>query len=142
MAATVIPATPFTCTERHPVRRTRSHRAATATIPARPAAPRRRPSERTFRRRRAVIGVLLAGVVGSTGLVAGNVLTGPGGVPASAAGAGTEVVERSVRVHAGDSLWSIAEQHRGDVPITDYVEALISRNGGTHIEVGQVIRLP
>ena len=48
----------------------------------------------------------------------------------------------SVRAAAGDSLWSIAEVHRGDVPITRYVDALIDRNGGTHIEVGQLVRLP
>ena len=31
----------------------------------------------------------------------------------------------------GDSLWSIAEAHHGDVSITRYVDALIALNGGT-----------
>ena len=89
-------------------------------------------------------GLLVAGAVATATVVAGSVLTGPGGVPASAAGAGTASAGHpmSVRVAAGDSLWSIAEAHRGDVPITRYVEALIAANGGTHIEVGQLVRLP
>ena len=96
----------------------------------------------TYRRRRAAVGLLLAGIVGSAALVAGTVLTGPGGVPASAAGAGRAPLERTVLARPGDSLWSIAEVYHGDVPITRYVEALISRNGGTRIEAGQVVRLP
>jgi hypothetical protein len=139
MTAAVIPAAPSRRPARRHVVRGRAHH---RTAPAVPVVRPRRRSERTYRRRRAAVGLLLAGVVGSAGLVAGNVLTGPGGVPASAAGAGTAPAERSVRVHAGDSLWSLAERFRGDVPITAYVEALISRNGGTRIEVGQVVLLP
>jgi len=47
-----------------------------------------------------------------------------------------------VLARPGDSLWSIAEVYHGEVPITRYVEALISRNGGTRIDAGQVVRLP
>jgi hypothetical protein len=97
-----------------------------------------------YRRRRAVAGLLVAGVVGTGALAASTLLTGPGGVPASAAGAGTEPAGHpmSVRVVAGDSLWSIAAAHRGTVPIARYVEALIDLNGGTAIEAGQLVRLP
>ncbi len=104
--------------------------------------PRSTPTEAAYRRRRAFAGLVLAGVVGSAGLLAGNVLTGPGGVPASAAGAGTATPARAVRAHAGDSLWSIAETFHGDIPLARYVEALISVNGGTRIEAGQVVELP
>src|SRR4051812_30089668 len=93
------------------------------------------------RRRRAVAGLLLAGAVGSA-VLAGNVLTDPGGAPASAAGAATAVPVSTLRVRAGDSLWSIAARFRGDVPIARYLEALISVNGGTRIEAGQIVRLP
>ena len=62
--------------------------AVLADPPRRVRRPRRAPTEATYRRRRAAVGVLVAGLVGSAALVAGNVLTGPGGVPASAAGAG------------------------------------------------------
>jgi hypothetical protein len=121
----------------------RAHRpvVALADPPRRVRRPRR-PTEVTSRRRRAAVGLLLAGLVGSAALVAGTVLTGPGGVPASAAGAGRAPLERTVRARPGDSLWSIAEAYRGDVPIARYVEALISRNGGTRIDAGQVVRLP
>jgi hypothetical protein len=136
----------------------RAHRpaAALADPPRRARRPRRAPTEvrrasprasercssATYRRRRAAVGLLLAGIVGSAALVAGNVLTGPGGVPASAAGAGTAPLERTVRARPGDSLWSIAEVFHGDVAISRYVDALIARNGGTRIEAGQVVRLP
>ena len=116
--------------------------AALADPPRRVRRPRRPPTEFTYRRRRAAVGLLLAGIVGSAALVAGTVLTGPGGVPASAAGAGRAPLERTVLARPGDSLWSIAEVFHGDVPITSYVEALISRNGGTRIDAGQVVRLP
>jgi hypothetical protein len=96
----------------------------------------------TYRRRRAIAAALLAGAIGGAGVVGGNVLTGPGGVPATAAGAGTAIPARIVRVRAGDSLWSIAARFRGEISIGRYVEALISANGGTHIEAGQVMRLP
>jgi hypothetical protein len=122
----------------------RAHRsvAALADPPRRVRRPRRPATDVTYRRRRAAVGLLLAGVVGSAALLAGNVLTGPGGVPASAAGTGQAPLERTVLARAGDSLWSIAEVFHGDVPISHYVEALITRNGGTRIEAGQVVRLP
>ena len=117
--------------------------AALADPPRRVRRPCRPPAtESTYRRRRAAVGLLLAGIVGSAALVAGTVLTGPGGVPASAAGAGRAPLERTVLARPGDSLWSIAEVYHGDVSITRYVEALISRNGGTRIDAGQVVRLP
>jgi len=86
--------------------------------------------------------MLVAATIGAGALVADSVLTGPGGVPASAAGAGTAGPGRTVRADPGDSLWSIAEAHRGDIGITRYVEALIELNGGTQIEAGQLVHLP
>ena len=96
----------------------------------------------TYRRRRAVVGGLLA-VVTACGLVmAHDVLAGSGGVPASAASslpASTPVV---VTARPGDSLWSIAEAHAGDVSITRYVDKLVELNGGPSIRAGQLVRLP
>jgi hypothetical protein len=103
--------------------------------------PDRTPTPATYRRRRAIAGLLVAGAVGC-GVLAGNAVTGPGGVPASAAGTGTLQAPRAVPARAGDSLWSLAEDYRGGVPIARYVEALISLNGGTRIEAGQIVRLP
>lgn len=134
-----------TMTASHPVR-SRSHRTPRAAgdpigVPARaPVAGRARPvSERTYRRRRAAVGAVLFG------LSAGAVIVGPelvgGGSPA---GAVSGVVATNVRVTAqpGDTLWSIAEQHRGDVPIVRYVDALVDLNGGPAIVAGQSVRLP
>lgn len=43
---------------------------------------------------------------------------------------------------SGDSLWAIADLHRGDIGRAVYVDALIGLNGGTAIQVGQAVRLP
>ncbi|MET0144869.1 MAG: LysM peptidoglycan-binding domain-containing protein [Ilumatobacteraceae bacterium] len=104
--------------------------------------PATRVSAATFRRRRAVAAVLLAAVVSTVGFGLDDVLSGPGGVPASAAGAGTAPAVSQVRAEVGDSLWAIAERFHGDVPMQRYVDALADLNGGTAIVAGQVVRLP
>lgn len=104
-----------------------------------------RVSAATYRRRRATAAVLAVGalsVIGLGGLGAIGVLTGPGGVPASAAGAGTAPPDRVVRAEPGDSLWSLAERFHGDVGLQRYLDALIGLNGGTAIAAGQLVRLP
>jgi nucleoid-associated protein YgaU len=83
--------------------------------------------------------VILASVVGA-GLDAATDL---GGRPAAA----SEIVPGSVGPTAhvaapGDTLWAIAERYRGDVGRDRYVDALIALNGGTEIQVGQVVELP
>lgn len=69
-----------------------------------------------------------------------------GGRPASAAEAvpaAAEAVSVSTYVAAdGDTLWSIASDHRGSVGHERYVEALIRLNGATTILVGQMVVLP
>lgn len=50
-----------------------------------------------------------------------------------------------VRIHVaqpGDTLWSIAQQYRGDLGQARFVEALVAINGGASIHAGQAIRLP
>jgi len=71
-------------------------------------------------------------------------LAGLGGLPASASQA-EPAITQSGGVHvaaAGESLWSIAEEHRGQVGIDRYVDALISLNGGTAVQIGQAVHLP
>jgi hypothetical protein len=103
---------------------------------------RSQPTAATYRRRRRVAGVGLIAVTSALTLGAHGLLTGPGGVPASAAGAGTARPGVAVRAEPGDSLWSLAERHHGDVDLTRYVDALIDLNGGTAIAAGQLVRLP
>ncbi len=72
-----------------------------------------------------------------------------GGVPAVAAEAPLPASSAddppAPRVHiarSGDSLWSIAERHRGTVDRDRYIAALIDLNGSTTVLVGQAVVLP
>ena len=128
------------------VHRTRRHH---TTVPAGAPRPSARPGLRSTARppavalRRELAGVVAVGALSLLGLGAHGVLSGPGDVPASAAGAGPASETRTVKVHAGDTLWSIAERHHGDVAIQRYVDALVDLNGGsTAIDAGQLVRLP
>jgi LysM domain len=99
-------------------------------------------SQATYRRRRLAVAVAVGASVSALAAGAHGVLTGPGGVPASAAGAGMASARLVVRAEPGDSLWSIAEAYRGEVGLQRYVDALIDLNGGTQIAAGQLVRLP
>lgn len=71
-------------------------------------------------------------------------LAGLGGRPASASRAEPAITQSSV-IHvarAGDTLWSIAQANHGTVGLDRYVDALISLNGGTEVQIGQAIQLP
>ena len=98
-----------------------------------------RPTAQVYVRRRLLVAVVLAVTVVALWMGAGNVLANRGGAPASAA---------SVRpattyvVHAGDTLWSIAVAHHGSMSIDGYVDLLQQANGGTHLQIGQQLRLP
>ena len=115
-------------------------------LPLRPRRARHpqpaRASEATYRRRRAVVGTVLAIVVATGIVVTHDVLAGPGGVPASAAAGLPAPARTTITAQPGDSLWSIARAHRGDVPITRYVDKLVSLNGGPSIQAGQAVVLP
>lgn len=90
-----------------------------------------------------VVSVLFVGAV-AVGQAAGA-LADLGGRPAAAfeLGAAGGVVAPSTHVaQAGDTLWSIADGYRGEVARDAYVDALISLNGGTAVQVGQSVRLP
>jgi len=101
---------------------------------------RARPSAATYRRRRAVFGIVSAVGIAVGAVAAHDVLAGSGGVPASAA----ESLPARVTVVArpGDTLWSIAELHHGEVSISRYVDTMVDLNGGASIQAGQVVLLP
>ena len=89
-----------------------------------------------------MVGTTLAVLVAVSAVAAHDVLAGSGGVPASAAvsqpaQAGTRVVAR-----AGDTLWSIASAHHGEISIMRYVDTLVDLNGGPTIQAGQEVILP
>jgi hypothetical protein len=118
---------------------------ATITFDPTSRAPRvtvRPVSDEMYRRRRAVVGTILAVVVACATVVTHDVLAGSGGVPASAAASRPALVRRTVTAQPGDTLWSIAEAHRGDVAVGRFVDKLVDLNGGPSIEAGQQVVLP
>ena len=96
----------------------------------------------TYSRRRTVVGIVLAVLVAASVVLAHDVLAGSGGVPASAAASQPARTRVTVTARPGDTLWSIAQQHRRDVPISRYVDTLVDLNGGAAIQAGQAVVLP
>lgn len=93
--------------------------------------------------RRVLAAALVIAALWAAITVSAAVLAGSGGAPAAASGAQPAPAAAAVHVaRAGDTLWSIAERHRGDVAHGRYVDRLIALNGGTAIVVGQAVRLP
>jgi nucleoid-associated protein YgaU len=93
----------------------------------------RRASERTYRRRRRVVGVavmfgVITAVVG-TGAVASDPAHGEISPP------------HTVVAQRGDTLWDIARTIVPEGPIGDLVTDMVRLNG-SQIEPGQVIRIP
>ena len=104
-----------------------------------PARTRLRCSRRHARRRVGVVASLAALLVALAPGV-GQVLANRGGDPASTPAvrpAGTDYI-----VRRGDTIWSIAADHRGPVTQDRYVERLVEDNGGTSLMPGQLLRLP
>ena len=105
------------------------------------SATKRREMARVYRRRRAMVG-LVSGLLVIGGVVLGTSIAGPGGVPASASGAGEVREPLTLVVRSGDTLWSIAHEYRGEIPHARYLDYLVRLNGGPSVSVGQILRLP
>lgn len=63
-------------------------------------------------------------------------------LPAVAAASADEIAPPAHVAQPGDTLWSIADEYRGDVGRDQYVDALVRLNGGTVVVVGQAVALP
>ncbi|MEQ1873252.1 MAG: LysM peptidoglycan-binding domain-containing protein [Ilumatobacteraceae bacterium] len=105
----------------------------------RPNLPAVRRATHVYIRRRIVVASVFFSLVAALGLGAGNVLANRGGEPASASAVRPAI---SYRVQPGDTMWSIAENHRDGANLVNYVDELIALNGGTTVHVGQLISLP
>ena len=92
-----------------------------------------RPSERTFRRRRRVLGVGVIFMVATAVIASGAVASDPLQENTS--------VPRTVIAQHGDTLWDIARTIVPEGSIGDLVTDMVRLNG-SHIEPGQVIRIP
>ena len=97
-------------------------------------------------RRLGALFIALCGVMCGAWLV-GEVSAGVAGQPASAASSNVEsVIDAAapdvIVAREGDTLWSIADAHRGEVSRDRFIDALVARNGGTSIVIGQAVHLP
>jgi hypothetical protein len=95
--------------------------------------------------RRAVAGVLVVIALALMAVAASasiGALLDVDGRPAAASDVAAAPIVRIHVAQPGDTLWSIAEQYRGDVGQGRFVDALIAVNGGTSIQAGQAVRLP
>ena len=121
----------------------------------------RRPAHAVYVRRRLLVGLVVCGLLTVLGVTAQSVLADRGGVPASAptvrpvtaelAAASSPSVPASPSaaaagtlyiVQPGDTLWSLGELFHGSASIAGYVDALVARNGGASVQVGQLLTLP
>jgi len=98
--------------------------------------------------RRVLVVVVALAVLAAAAVLLGQAVgavSDLGGRPAAASevsdASGGQLAAPHVAV-AGDTLWSIADRYRGEVSRERYIDALISLNGGTTVQIGQAIRLP
>lgn len=92
-----------------------------------------RPNQRTFRRRRRVLGSVLVFAVAFGVIATGAVASDPTQQDLS--------VPRTVVAKPGDTLWDIARTIVPTGAIGDLVTDMVRLNG-SHIEPGQVVRIP
>ena len=107
-----------------------------------------------YARRRLMVVLSLAAIVLVLFFGAGHVVANRGGAPASAsmirpangtvvdAGAMAAMPANVYIVQPGDTLWSIGERFHGHTSLADYVDSLVSANGGTRLQVSQALALP
>jgi LysM repeat protein len=90
-------------------------------------------------RRRVGALTFVVALVVSVGSVAQHGLADRGDDPASVSAIGRST---SYVAQPGDTLWSIAERFYPGADIPLVVDALITLNGGTSLDIGQAVRLP
>jgi len=91
-----------------------------------------RPSQATFRRRRRTVGAVVVFALASGFITTSAFASNP---------SDGQVVPRTVVVQSGDTIWSIARNIAPTGGIADLVAELVRLNG-THLEPGQVVRIP
>jgi LysM repeat protein len=109
-----------------------------------------RSASQLYARRRLMVTLIVAAIVLVLLVGAGHVVANRGGAPASAsairpvsaAAPAAPVAANVYIVQAGDTLWSIGQRFHGPTSLADYVDALVSANGGTRLQVSQALALP
>ena len=111
----------------------------------------RRPAAQVYARRRLMVLLFVSAIVLVLLVGAGHVVANRGGAPASASAirpvsaSAAVVAPGSAQVYIvqpGDTLWSIGQRFHGHTSLADYVDTLVSTNGGTRLEVSQALTLP
>lgn len=109
-----------------------------------------RPRTQIYARRRMMALLCLVAIVLVLFVGTGQVVANRGGAPASASmirpatdpAIAAAAPANVYIVKAGDTLWSIGERYHGQASLVDYVDALVSANGGTELQVSQALMLP
>ena len=102
-----------------------------------------RPHVPNYAVRRLMVGLSALVMIFLVAMASVGVLAGLGSSSAVASDADTSAGAPAAMVaEIGDTLWSIAAEHRGTVGHDRYLEILIRQNGDTDIRVGQVVWLP
>jgi LysM repeat protein len=109
-----------------------------------------RSAAQLYARRRLMVTLIVAAIVLVLFVGAGHVVANRGGAPAStsairpvsAAAPAAPVAANVYIVQPGDTLWSIGQRFHGHTSLADYVDALVSANGGTGLQVSQALALP
>ena len=119
----------------------------TVVVPARlcaAAVAEQRPATQVFVRRRLMVAMVFIAVVVALSVGAGSVLANRGGAPASTSAVRPASVSSAASyvVQPGDTIWSIAQRFHGEGSQMRYVDALVAINGGSALQVGQVMTLP
>ncbi|MEA3185415.1 MAG: LysM domain [Ilumatobacteraceae bacterium] len=111
----------------------------------------RRPAVQIYARRRVMALLVVAAIVLVLLVGTGHVVANRGGAPASASAIRPVSASASVSgapgahvyvVQPGDTLWSIGQRFHGHTSLADYVDTLVSANGGTQLQVSQALTLP
>jgi LysM repeat protein len=92
-----------------------------------------------YRRRRVGAAAFVITFLVSVGSMAQSGLADRGGDPASVSAVGQRA---AYVVRSGDTLWAIAERNYPGADIALVVDALVSLNGGSGIDVGQILNMP
>lgn len=111
----------------------------------------RRCAAQVYARRRAMVLLFISAIVLVLLVGAGHVVANRGGAPASASAirpvSAAAAVPAAPTAHVyvvqpGDTLWSIGQRFHGHTSLADYVDTLVSANGGTRLQVSQALTLP
>lgn len=110
-----------------------------------------RSASQLYARRRLMVTLIVAMIVLVLLVGAGHVVANRGGAPASTSAIrpvsavvvpDAPVASNVYIVQPGDTLWSIGQRFHGHASLADYVDALVSANGGTRLQVSQALALP